>query len=467
MLPTVLRRGPAYLRIVALFAIGSAGAPLGAQPSASAASGDLRAAAMPVLFVHGNGDHAGLWDATIWRFESNGWPRDRLVAIDLPNPTASSDFTTREPNRSTPDDQAAALAAAVTRVLLRTGASKVALVGSSRGGLIIRHYVRFGGGASVVSHVITSGAPNHGVFALPALNPASEFNGRSAFLQALNADREVVPGVAFLALRSDSLDKYAQPFGAALGAPTMATGVDATSPALTGAENVVLPGTDHREVAFGPAAFAAQYRFLSGRDPVTTAITPDAVPVLDGLVSANAHGAPTNLPLAGAHVTVHEVDAATGRRLATVYARTTGDDGRWGPFRARPTARYEFEVAAPDSSVILHVHRAPFPRSSDVVNLRLPAPPESRTAGERTRGDSTTVLLVRPRGYLGAGRDTVTVDGAPVRGIPAGVPTTDRVLVRVPADTARSVRARLNGETLVVRPPPRDPRRLVVVEFQH
>jgi hypothetical protein len=27
---------------------------------------------LPVLFVHGNGDTAGLWITTIWRFESNG-----------------------------------------------------------------------------------------------------------------------------------------------------------------------------------------------------------------------------------------------------------------------------------------------------------------------------------------------------------------------------------------------------------
>ncbi len=34
----------------------------------------------PIVFVHGNGDSAALWQTTIWRFESNGWPRDRLFA---------------------------------------------------------------------------------------------------------------------------------------------------------------------------------------------------------------------------------------------------------------------------------------------------------------------------------------------------------------------------------------------------
>ena len=33
----------------------------------------------PVLFVHGNGDHAALWITTLWRMESNGVPRERML----------------------------------------------------------------------------------------------------------------------------------------------------------------------------------------------------------------------------------------------------------------------------------------------------------------------------------------------------------------------------------------------------
>ena len=42
----------------------------------------------PIVFVHGNGDTAALWLTTIWRFESNGYPRDRLFAIDFDFPQA-------------------------------------------------------------------------------------------------------------------------------------------------------------------------------------------------------------------------------------------------------------------------------------------------------------------------------------------------------------------------------------------
>src|SRR5678816_4874053 len=54
----------------------------------------------PIVFVHGNGDTAGLRITTIWRFESNGWPRDRLHAIDVPYPLARDDGAKEQPGRS-------------------------------------------------------------------------------------------------------------------------------------------------------------------------------------------------------------------------------------------------------------------------------------------------------------------------------------------------------------------------------
>lgn len=44
----------------------------------------------PVLFVHGNGAHAALWVTTLWRMESNGVARDRMLAINFTNPPARS-----------------------------------------------------------------------------------------------------------------------------------------------------------------------------------------------------------------------------------------------------------------------------------------------------------------------------------------------------------------------------------------
>ncbi len=41
--------------------------------AAQTAPADVKAAEIPpILFVHGNGDHAALWMTTLWRMESNG-----------------------------------------------------------------------------------------------------------------------------------------------------------------------------------------------------------------------------------------------------------------------------------------------------------------------------------------------------------------------------------------------------------
>src|SRR6185436_11130647 len=166
----------------------------------------------PVLFVHGNGDHAALWITTLWRMESNGVPRERMLAINFTDPLARNDDKVEQANRSSTEDQRRELTAAIAELKRRTGAPRVALVGSSRGGYAIRNVIRNGGTADV-SHAVLCGTPNHGVFATDD-QPNNEFNGRGTFLRSLNeGESEVTPGVAFLTLRSDGLDKYGQSDG--------------------------------------------------------------------------------------------------------------------------------------------------------------------------------------------------------------------------------------------------------------
>src|SRR4030081_3376831 len=88
----------------------------------------------PILFVHGNGDYAALWITTLWRMESSGVPRDRMFAINFTDPLARTDDSVPQPNRSSTEDQRRELGEAVTELKRRTGASRVALVGNSRGG---------------------------------------------------------------------------------------------------------------------------------------------------------------------------------------------------------------------------------------------------------------------------------------------------------------------------------------------
>src|SRR4051812_33375167 len=291
----------------------------------------------PILFVHGNGDHAALWITSLWRMESNGVPRERMFAINFTDPLARSDDKVEQANRSSTEDQRRELAEAIKELKQRSGASRVALVGNSRGGNSIRNYIKNGGGADV-SHAVLCGVPNHGVYEWDD-GLGGEFNGRGPFLRGLNAgENEVTDGTAFLTLRSDGMDKYAQPDGRFVGKPGTPTGITSDGPALKGATNLVLGAVDHRETAFHPRAFREIYKFIAGREPERIAITPEAEVKLSGLVTGTPGGVQTNRPVPGAAVEIYRVSPDTGERIgAAIHASQTGADGRWGPARVDPS----------------------------------------------------------------------------------------------------------------------------------
>lgn len=422
----------------------------------------------PVVFVHGNGDTAALWIATMWRFESNGWPRERLHAIDLPYPLARDDDTVPQAGRTSAAEHAAFLASEVDKVLARTGAKQVVLVGNSRGGIAIRNYVA-GGGASRVSHAVLGGTPNHGVWNSPTMRPNNEFNGAGPVLTRLNAPKgpngdEVTPGPKWMTLRSDTNDKFAQPDGVWIGQRGTPTNVSHDSPALKGALNVVLPARDHREVSYHPEAFAKTWEFITGGAPRTTAVVPEARVVLDGKVSGLGPAGVSNLPLAGATVEVHAVDPATGaRRGEPVHRKTVGADGRWGPFTADGRQPYEFVIAAPGYAT-LHVYRSPFPRSSDVVHFR------AERLAEADKAAASVVTFSRPRGYFGVPRDRIVFDGqSPPPGVPAGVAGVSQSKLRLAGEAGRAVTAEFESgpirERIVGRAWPTAENRLVLLEM--
>ena len=239
--------------------------------------------APPIVFVHGDSDYAAVWQTTFWRFESNGYPSQKLFAIDFTNPQARSDDGVDQPDRSSTEDERKQLEAFVDDVLAKTGAAKVALVANSRGCNTTRNYLRHGGAAKA-SHAVLCGGVNHGVFSAPAMT-GSEYNGQSAFLVGLNSGDETTEGVKFLTIRSDGFDLYAQPDGAYIGMAGTPTGLTKDGPALKGATNIVLDHVDHRETAFSPRAFAEMYAFIVGRAPSRIAILTEAQVTLNGMVT--------------------------------------------------------------------------------------------------------------------------------------------------------------------------------------
>jgi pimeloyl-ACP methyl ester carboxylesterase len=413
---------------------------------------------IPIVFVHGDSDLAATWETQIWRFESNGYPRDRLFAISFTDPQARDDDTVAQANRSSTEDQVRELTTFIDGVKARTGIAKVAIVASSRGGYATREYAAANPGS--VEKAALGGTPNHGVWATD-FSPGSEYNGRGPFLKKLDAgDTEVTPGVPFLTLRSDGFDLYAQPDGGVFfHKPGMALNVTADGPALKGATNVLLGQVDHRDTALSPVAFAEIYRFITGREPSRIAIAPEAEVVLNGRVTGVVGGTPTNRPVEGAKVDIYRVSADTGERQgAAALSRTTGADGVWGPETFDPTTALEFVVAAPGAPVT-HIYRSSLPRSFAQLDLRPAA------LAKEDADAAAIVRMDRPRGYFGLPRDVVLLDGKEPADIPHGVPVAWHTTLRLPALEDRPIAGEFNEQRIVARPWPAKEGHMTILEL--
>jgi triacylglycerol lipase len=427
--------------------------------SACANLGGSRADTPPIVFVHGNGDTAALWLTTQWRFESNGWPRDRLHAIEVPYPLARDDDSKPQPGRTSTAEHMAFLSSEVDRVLAATGAKQVVLMANSRGGNAVRNYIQNGGGAPKVSHAILGGTPNHGVWAIPGFREGNEFSGTGPFLKSLNAPKnaagdEVIGPVKWMTIRSDNNDKFAQPDGLWIGMRGTPTFVTFAGPELKGATNVVIPRIDHRETSYSPAAFDAAYRFITGLAPKTIGFTAEPSIVLNGKVTglgidsnnSATGGFVNNLPVNAATVEIFETTATGERAAAAVHRKTTTADGQWGPFTAKPGASYEFVISGPGYAT-LHMYRSAFPRSTSILHLRAERiAPADQDAG-------SIAHFTRPRGYFDADRDTLNFDGiTPPPGISKGTGAGSAASkIKAAAFQARSISAEFNGQKITGR----------------
>jgi hypothetical protein len=394
--------------------------------------------------------------------ESNGVPRERMFAINFIDPLARTDDAKPEPNRSSTEDQRRELGEAIKELKRRTGAPRVALVGNSRGGYPIRNYIKSGGGGDI-SHAVLCGVPNHGVYAWDD-NLGNEYNGRGPFLRGLNeGESEVTAGTSFLTLRSDGMDKYAQPDGRILGKPGTPTGVSFDGPALKGATNLVIGAVDHRETAYHPRAFREIFKFIAGREPDRIEITPEADVKLSGLVTATPGGVQTNRPVAGASVEIYRVSPETGERVGgAIHASQSAEDGRWGPAKTDPSWYLEIVLTSAGSTTT-HLYRSPFARSSDIVHLRAARPltPADAEAG-------AIVQMSRPRGYFGLPRDVVLFDGKEPADVKPGVPTDSASTLRLSAaEAGRAVTALFNQERIVARAWPASENRIAIAELTY
>ncbi|GGL60940.1 lipase [Streptomyces fumigatiscleroticus] len=103
----------------------------------------------PVVFVHGYTGNASNWVTAMSVFRLNGWSSSNLFAYEYNS--YGNNIT-----------NAQGLATFVDNVKARTGASKVAIVNHSMGGLVSQYYLKVLGGHSSVSHLASIAGANHG-----------------------------------------------------------------------------------------------------------------------------------------------------------------------------------------------------------------------------------------------------------------------------------------------------------------
>jgi len=155
---------------------------------------------VPVLLVPGWFDTARELAPLRIRLVSAGWPQDHVVAITFSDPTGSNVVHAQE------------IARAVDSLLARTGAARVDIVAHSMGGLATREYLEDPGSRGRVRRVVLLATPNEGTYTayLAFGGGRDEMLPGSPFLDSLNAEPTVPPGVQMMTVRTP-LDAHVLP----------------------------------------------------------------------------------------------------------------------------------------------------------------------------------------------------------------------------------------------------------------
>ncbi|CAO5191231.1 conserved exported hypothetical protein [Frankia sp. AiPs1] len=311
-------------------------------------------ARLPLLFVPGNLGTGDQFEVQAQRFASNGYPADRIAALDYDASTATP-----------PENQVfAQIDTEITRLLAASSMKQVDLVAQAEGaGLAIHYLASTAARAARVAHLVSVAGP--------------------------------------------------QPAGPPRGVRTLAVwGVGDPTRRIAGAQNVRFPADDRAELLTSPGTFKQMYQFLTGEDPFTTDVFPQPGQIeLAGrvlLYPAEAGAGPARLEL-------YRVDPKTGRRLPQGLQGFVNlpPDGTFGPLRADGTSSYEFAVTPPGEPVH-HFYYEPFRRTDQLIRLLTSRPAEEIGGGMAVSPRQTDLVVTRGRewwGDQGAASDRLTVDG--------------------------------------------------------
>ena len=181
--------------VVAVVLAGAGAAVVALRPS------ERDAGPVPVVLVPGYGGSAASLSPVTARLRDAG---RKAIPITLPQQG------TGDMMRS---------ATALAKVVERTNAGGVDLVGFSAGAVVVRTYLKMLEGASVARHVVLLGAPNHGAdlaTLVATFDPrlcvaaCAQLTRGSSFLERLNAGDETPDGPDYTSIRT-ALDRIVTP----------------------------------------------------------------------------------------------------------------------------------------------------------------------------------------------------------------------------------------------------------------
>jgi pimeloyl-ACP methyl ester carboxylesterase len=324
-------------------------------------SGDLDAGAnkslRPIVFVHGFAGSGEQYERVAKLFESNGYPPTWIFAYDY-NSTGST-------GGAEPLDKF------IDAVRKQTGFDKIDLIGHSRGTGVSKDYLSDPKRAAKVAH-----------YANIAGRAAGNEGGVPTIVVGSKKDRIAGPGTA-----------------------------------REGAQHAVLEKPDHVGAATSTESFEHVFSFFNnGQVPKALEVRPQEPIAVGGF----AKFFPSNAPLLGGKLEIYEVAAQTGRRThpAPDATFTAQNDGRWGPFRAKPGQHYEFCLLAPGAARPVHFYREPYERTDLLVYLKTRDPHAADTVrlekALNFSNDSSTMVVSQLNGAIVAGRDSLKVNGVEV-----------------------------------------------------
>ncbi|GAA1907118.1 esterase/lipase family protein [Williamsia serinedens] len=277
--------GPRQTRFIPAFAY-SAFHPDAAPPGANNYSCKPKSGQRPVVLVHGTWESAydnfammspdlttaGFCVYTFNYGKLNITNGGGVISL-IPGANGTGDIPT----------SAGQLAAFVDKVLARTGASKVDIVGHSQGGVMARQYLKFNGGQAKVQKLITLGATNHGTtldgigalgrtinnLGIDVLGLASLPVGvagiqqvvGSDFINNVNAGGDTLPGIDYTIIRT-KYDEVTTPSESTF----LTAGPGATVKNITLQDGCPIDFSDHVSMSYSPRAITLVQQAL---DPTT------------------------------------------------------------------------------------------------------------------------------------------------------------------------------------------------------